>query len=90
MVRVIPCPTLPTGWWRILPVTKRAGRRPPEPLAYRIDEAAAAIGISRSKVWELIAKGDMPARKLVGSTIILRADLEVYLSALPPARPTST
>ena len=60
------------------------------PLAYRIEDAAAAIGISRSKVWDLIAQGQIPARKLVGSTIILRADLEAYLSALPPARPPST
>jgi excisionase family DNA binding protein len=60
------------------------------PLAYRVNDAAAAIGISRSKVWDLIAQGQLPARKLVGSTIILRADLETYLSALPPARPTST
>ncbi len=66
-----------------------AGRRPPEPLAYRVDDAAAAIGISRSKVWDLIAQGQIPARKLVGSTIILRADLEAYLSALPPAGPPS-
>jgi excisionase family DNA binding protein len=68
------------------PRQEHAGRRPPEPLAYRVDDAAAAIGISRSKVWDLIAKGDIPARKLVGSTIILKADLEAYLSALPLAR----
>ncbi|SFU39016.1 transcriptional regulator, AlpA family [Methylobacterium sp. 174MFSha1.1] len=72
------------------PRQEHAGRRPPEPLAYRVDDAAAATGISRSKVWDLIAQGKIPAWKLVGSTIILRTDLEAYLSALPPVRPPST
>ena len=72
------------------PSAERAIKRPPEPLAYRVDDAAAAIGVSRSKVWNLIAQGDIPARKLVGSTVILRSDLEAYLSGLPAARPTST
>jgi excisionase family DNA binding protein len=72
------------------PAPERAAKRPPEPLAYRVDDAAAAIGVSRSKVWELVAEGAIPARKLVGSTVILRTDLEAYLSGLPAARPPST
>ncbi|MGX7706370.1 helix-turn-helix domain-containing protein [Methylobacterium sp. Gmos1] len=70
--------------------TERSVKRHPEPLAYRVDDAAMAIGVSQSKVWALIAQGDIPARKLVGSTVILRSDLEAYLSALPAARPLST
>lgn len=58
-------------------------RRPADPLAYRVDDAAAAIGVSRSKVWELIARGEIVARKLDGSTIILRDDLQTYLDGLP-------
>lgn len=67
-----------------------SARRPPDPLAYRVDDAAAAIGVSRAKVWDLIAQGAIPARKIVGSTIILKGDLEAYLSGLPSARPPST
>ncbi len=35
-----------------------------EQLAYRIEEAAERIGISRSKCYELIAQGDLPHLKI--------------------------
>ena len=72
------------------PAAERATKRLTEPLAYRVEGAAAAIGVSRSKVWELVATGDIPARKLAGATVVLRSDLEAYLSGLPAARPPST
>jgi hypothetical protein len=56
---------------------------PADPLAYRPREAAAAIGVSEALIFELIAEGPLPARKLRGATIILRSDLFAFLEALP-------
>lgn len=52
-------------------------------LAYRIPEAAAMIGVGKSKVWELIQEGRLPARKIDSSTVILHADLEAFIVAAP-------
>ena len=53
----------------------------PTPLAYRIPQAAALIGISPSTLWAKIAKGQIPARKMGGATIIRHVDLEAYVNA---------
>ena len=56
------------------------------PIAYRVDDAAAVIGVSDGKVWRLIREGRLPARKLDGSTIIRHEDLVAFIDGLPPAR----
>lgn len=52
-------------------------------LAYRVDEACAATGYGKTKIWELIAAGKLRAKKDGGVTIIRRADLQDYLDNLP-------
>ncbi|MGI3903065.1 MAG: SWIB/MDM2 domain-containing protein [Janthinobacterium lividum] len=64
-----------------LPATQRF-----VPLAYRVDDAAAVIGVSDGKVWRLIREGRLPARKLDGSTIIRQEDLIAFINDLPLAR----
>jgi len=44
-----------------------------ERLAYRVAEAAGLVGISRTKMYELIAAGDMPTIK-IGSAVRVPAD----------------
>jgi excisionase family DNA binding protein len=39
----------------------------PERLAYRVSEAAEVVGVSRSKMYELIAAGIVPAVRIGGS-----------------------
>ncbi|WP_237482697.1 SWIB/MDM2 domain-containing protein [Lichenibacterium dinghuense] len=56
------------------------------PLAYRIDDAAAIIGVSKSTVWRLIHEGRLPARKLDSSTIIRHDDLTAFIDGLPMVR----
>lgn len=56
---------------------------PPTPLAYRPKDAATMLGISRSTVYQLIADGHLPARKLGATTVIRRCDLEAFLDAAP-------
>ena len=52
-------------------------------LAYRIDEAVAATGIGRTKLYEIIKAGKIETRRAEGMTIILRDELQRYLHSLP-------
>lgn len=51
----------------------------PAKLAYSIPEAAAAVSIGRSKVYELIAEGKLEARKIGKRTVIPAASLAKLL-----------
>lgn len=51
-------------------------------LAYRIKEACKAIGLGRTKLYELISDGKIATKKDGGVTIILRSELERYLNSL--------
>lgn len=48
---------------------------PAEPLCLKVNEAARMIGVGRTKLYELIASGDVEAVKLRKSTRILTASL---------------
>jgi excisionase family DNA binding protein len=65
----------------------RPGRRKaharPRCLAYRVAEAAEVSGIGRSKMYEAIGTGELPARKFGSTTLILAVDLEGWLTSLP-------
>lgn len=55
-----------------------------EPLAMSVAQFVALSGLSRSKVYELIKSGDLATKKCGSRTLILRADVESFLAALPP------
>lgn len=48
-------------------------------LAYSIPEAAAAISIGRSKIYNLIAEGRLEIRKIGKRTVITAASLKKLL-----------
>lgn len=52
-----------------------------EPLAVSAAEAARLLGISRPKVYELIAREDFPAFKLGGRTLISVEGLRRWIKA---------
>lgn len=52
-------------------------------LAYRVKDAARLMGVGRSKVFELIREGHLPARKVGGATVVLRADIVAFLNGAP-------
>jgi excisionase family DNA binding protein len=60
-------------------------------LTYRVDEAAAVTGLSRSTLYRLAARKELPLIKVCGRTLIARADLEAMVSrmragaTMPPA-----
>ncbi len=65
-----------------LPATRRF-----VPISYRPDDAAELIGLSTSRVHELIAEGAITARKSGRATVILHDDLYAYVTGLPVAGP---
>ena len=67
---------------------------PAAPLAYTILDAARVSGLSRSGLYRHFAAGDLTPRKAGGRSVILAADLNRFLAALPTApirvRPLTT
>jgi excisionase family DNA binding protein len=53
-----------------------------ERLLYRVGEAAQLLGISRSKAWELLARGDIESVKIDGARRISRDAIEAYVARL--------
>lgn len=50
-----------------------------ERLAYRVPEFAAAIGVSRAKGYELIARGEVPSVRIGGSIRVPVAALREWM-----------
>jgi excisionase family DNA binding protein len=51
-----------------------------EPIAYRIADAAKAVGLSRSRLYELIADGTLEARKIGNCTVIPAESLRALVA----------
>lgn len=66
---------------------------PPAPLsyslkaAYSLKESMAIIGISRFAIYGEINAGRLKIRKIGSRSIVLKADMDAYLAALPIAEP---
>ena len=58
--------------------------------AYSIPEAAEVIGIKTSKLYELIAEGQIIAKKIGSRTIILDETIRDFLANLPDAETNYT
>jgi excisionase family DNA binding protein len=56
-------------------------------LAYSINEACSALGLGRTKLYELVSDGKIPTRRVGGRVIIAGADLVAFLEALPVTEP---
>jgi excisionase family DNA binding protein len=57
-------------------------------LAYGVSEAATVAALGRSTVYAAIRRGELTARKAGRRTVVLAADLEAWLKALPPIKTT--
>lgn len=53
------------------------------PLAVSVDEAAEMIGCSKSKLYAVIASGELRARKQGRRTLLEVAEIQRYLAELP-------
>ena len=54
-----------------------------ERLAYTPREACEALRIGRTKLYELLAEGQLKAVALGGKTLILREEIERFVASLP-------
>ena len=53
-------------------------------LLMKIPEVAENLGLSRAKVYELMAAGDLPSVKIGGCRRVRAADLIAYVESLAP------
>jgi excisionase family DNA binding protein len=60
-----------------------------EPLAYTIPQVLDLLNIGRTKLYQLIGSGELPARKVGSKTLIRAADLQEWLGRLPLANATA-
>lgn len=51
-------------------------------LSFTVEEACAVIGIGRTKLYEVLDSGELPAKKWGKRTLILKADLTAFLASL--------
>jgi excisionase family DNA binding protein len=49
-------------------------------------QAAAALNISRTALYEILARGELTAVKLNGKTLIRSTEVERYFESLPQAK----
>jgi excisionase family DNA binding protein len=56
---------------------------PVPPVAFTTTEAARSLGIGKTKLFQLIGRGELPAIRLGGRTLIRRQDLEAFTAQLP-------
>lgn len=56
-------------------------------LLYRVPEAAESLGLSRAKLYQLMASGEIESVKIANSRRIPSAELEAFVNRLrtPPA-----
>jgi excisionase family DNA binding protein len=59
---------------------------PTTPICYAPADAAKVLGIGRSTLFGLLARGELSARKLGTRTLITAAELGRYLESLPEAQ----
>ena len=55
-----------------------------------IPEAVKASGIGRTTIFDMIKTGRLPAKKLGARTLILRSDLEAFVTSLPSRPPAKS
>lgn len=53
------------------------------PYTLTVSATVARYGISRSRVYELIADGTLDARKVCGRTLIIASSVEALIAAAP-------
>jgi excisionase family DNA binding protein len=58
-------------------------------LLFSLDQTAEVLRIGRTKMFEILASGELPTRYLGRRRVVLRADLEAYVAALPTTPPTT-
>jgi excisionase family DNA binding protein len=69
---------------RELELTGRGGEGVEDRLLYRVTEVAVFLNVSRSKVYELLASGDLRSVKIDRTRLVRGSDLRDYVESLRP------
>lgn len=69
------------------PALTSAAGPPAPPLAYRVPDAAAALGLSERQVWRLIATGELRHFKVGRITLLRATDIHGWLELKASAAP---
>ena len=64
--------------------------QPSAPLAYTVRDVSHLIGRSEPAIRQMIARGQLPARRQGGRVSVLADDLRTYVASLPPRSHPST
>ena len=64
-----------------------ATNQTPAPLAYRIPDACAVLGLGRTSVYELVAEGKLRAIKVAGRTLIDAESARALIVGAPVKMP---
>jgi excisionase family DNA binding protein len=67
-----------------LELTGRGGEDMEDRLLYRVTEVAVFLNVSRSKVYELLASGDLRSVKIDRTRLVRGSDLRDYVESLGP------
>ena len=54
----------------------------PVPDAYTVEQVAHALGISRSKVWEMLKRREIASHLIGSSRRVFRSDLDAYIASV--------
>jgi excisionase family DNA binding protein len=76
-------PLAPLEKWE-LELTAVGGEDVEDRLLYRVTEVAVFLNVSRSKVYELLASGDLRSVKIDRTRLVRGSDLRDYVESLRP------
>ncbi len=65
-----------------LKMQKEMKMQSPPPISYTVEQACAVTGIGKTKLYEVLDSGELPAKKWGKRTLILKADLTKFISSL--------
>ncbi len=72
------------------PSKKRAPLPMEARLAYRVDDAAEVLGVSRSTIYELVGRGELELGKIAGRSVIPTKSLRAYFERrYEPVKPAA-
>ncbi len=57
------------------------------PICYTVDQACTVTGIGKTKIYEALDSGLLPAKKWGKRTIILKTDLQKFINGLESYAP---
>lgn len=64
---------------QVIRLAERIERQQPEALTYSVEQAAEALGVSRSKLYEMLHRPDFPVITIGNRKLIPRRQLEQWL-----------